>query len=92
MTAAWIAAALVAGYTLGRWRPARGASDWAHSQGVRKSDPHDRRWWLVWLVLSAENIGWLITHPAKGAHAWQHRNDPPPHPAIRVRDITEESS
>lgn len=83
-------ALLLAGYVLGRWRPAQRASDWANWQSVgRRPARHSFRWWLVWLVFSAENIGWLIAHPVKGWHAWKHRNDPPPplSPAVRIRDI-----
>lgn len=39
---------------------------------------HSARWWAMFTVLSAEDLGWLIAHPVRGWHAWQHRNDPPP--------------
>lgn len=84
---------LASGYVLGRWRPARRASDWAHWQWLGKR-PTVPRYWAMWTVLSAENIGWLIAHPVKGARAWRHRNDPPPprSPAIEVRDLTDEET
>ncbi|MDJ0460628.1 hypothetical protein [Streptomyces sp. H27-C3] len=77
MITALVLAALTAGYALGRWRPAHRASDWANWQlyGKRPTGP---RYWAMWTVLSTENIGWLITHPVKGVHAWQHRKAPPP--------------
>lgn len=68
--------ALVLGYTLGRLRPARRASDWAARESYRH--PIGARRAAVWLLLSAENIALLATHPVRGWHAWQHRNDPPP--------------
>jgi hypothetical protein len=74
-----IAAAVLASYGIGRYQPGRRASDWANSrQYDRTIRRHSTRWWARWLVLSAENIGWLIAHPVQGWHAWQHRNDPPP--------------
>jgi hypothetical protein len=73
------AAFLALGYTLGRYQPARRASDWANWQ---KYDPairkHSTRWWAMFVVLSVENLTWLALHPVKGWHAWQRRNDPPP--------------
>jgi hypothetical protein len=78
---------LAAGYALGRIRPAHRLSDWAHWQtyGPRQRR-RNARYWAVWTVLSTENLGWLVTHPVQGWHAWQHRNDPPPprSPAVRV--------
>ncbi|WP_445520499.1 hypothetical protein [Streptomyces sp. NEAU-174] len=95
--AALVAAAvlLAAGYVLGRWRPARRASDWVN---WKKYHPSARRngpvWWAAWLVLSAENIGWLIAHPIQGARAWRHRNDPPPTRSepLRFRNITDQEN
>ncbi|MEU8623258.1 hypothetical protein [Streptomyces sp. NPDC048669] len=82
-------AALVAGYGLGRYRPAHRTSDWANWQRYGKR-PSGARYWATFIVLSAENIGWLITHPVKGWAAWQHRNDPPPplSPPVRIRETT----
>jgi len=74
-----IAAAVLAGYGIGRYQPGRRASDWAHWQTYRTNRPrHDARWWAVWTVLSTENLGWIITHPVQARHTWKHRNDPPP--------------
>lgn len=81
---------LAAGYTLGRLQPARRISDWAnwnkYDQAVRR---HSARWWAIWAVLSAENLGWLLVHPRQAREAWQHRNDPPPprSPAVTIRRI-----
>lgn len=78
MTAlAAVLAALAAGYGLGRYKPLHRVSDWAnwHRYGKRPTGP---RRWAVYAVLSAENIGWLITHPVQGWDAWKHRHDPPP--------------
>lgn len=85
-------ALLSVGYALGRIRPARRASDWANWQ--RYGRPTGLRWWAAWTVLSAENIGWLIAHPIQGAHAWRHRNDPPPSlaPAPKIRRLTDEET
>lgn len=93
MTAALITAvALAAGYGLGRYRPARRASDWANWQRYSTRRPTGVRRWAVWTVLSAENIGWLLAHPAQGWDAWRHRHDPPPPqaPPVRIRDTRTE--
>lgn len=87
------AALLAVGYALGRARLGHRASQWAAWQNVGKRPArHSARWWAVWLVLSAENIGWLIAHPVQGWHAWQHRNDPPPprSPAVEIRRANRE--
>lgn len=85
MTTLAVLAALAAGYGLGRYRPAHRASDWAGRQ--RYSRPTGARYWAMYAVLSTENIGWLIAHPVRGWHAWQHRTDPPPplSPPVRIR-------
>jgi len=78
---------LAAGYAVGRYRPARRASDWAHWQTYGTRQPHrNARWWAVWTILSVENLGWLVVHPRQGWQAWKHRNDPPPprSPAVRI--------
>nr|WSX48867.1 hypothetical protein OG409_07855 [Streptomyces sp. NBC_00974] len=74
MSALLLAVAVVAGYLVGRARPARRISDWAAWQ----SRPAGVRFAAVYTIRSVENIGWLITHPVKGLHAWRTRNDPPP--------------
>lgn len=68
---------LVIGYALGRYQPLHRATDWANWQryGTR---PTGLRFAAMYVLLSAENIGWLLLHPQRGWHAWQHRNDPPP--------------
>ncbi|KPC69100.1 hypothetical protein ADL27_54955 [Streptomyces sp. NRRL F-6602] len=89
---------LAAGYAVGRYRPARRASDWAHWH--RYGDrPTGARHAAVWTILSAENLGWLAVHPRQGWQAWKRRNDPPPprSPAVRVtrttnRTVTEEDA
>jgi hypothetical protein len=84
----WLAivAALAAGYLLGRWRPVHRALDWANWQKYG-SKPTGLRYAAVFVLLSAENIGWLLAHPVQGWHAWKHRNDPPPprSPALTFR-------
>jgi hypothetical protein len=92
MTALVVLAALAAGYGIGRYRPARRASNWANWQryGTR---PTGARYAAMYAVLSAENISWLLTHPVRGWHAWQHRNDPPPPPLgppVRIRETPTE--
>ena len=80
---------LAAGYGLGRYRPAHRTSDWAYRQRWAKHRPTGARYWVMYTVNSIENIGWLIAHPVKGWHAWQHRNDPPPplSPPVRIREV-----
>lgn len=87
MTALAVLAALAAGYGLGRYRPAHRTSDWAYRQMWAKHRPTGLRYWAMYTVNSAENIGWLITHPVQGWDAWKHRNDPPtpPSPPVRIR-------
>ena len=82
-------AVLIVGYVLGRYRPVRRAVDWANWQAYGRR-PAGARLWAVWVLLSAENIGWLITHPVQGARAWKHRHDPPPSrsPAVTFRRTT----
>lgn len=82
MTTALIAlTGLAVGYALGRYRPAHRMSDWAHWQTYGKAqERRTARWWTVWAVISAEEIGWLLRHPTRTGHAWKHRNDPPPPP------------
>jgi hypothetical protein len=79
--AAWAAlAALAVGYLLGRWRPAHRASDWAHwlNYQTPRVTRRDYRWWLAQPVYVAE-IAWMfLLRPRETAHAWRHRNDPPP--------------
>jgi len=75
----YVAAALAVGFALGRARLGHRASQWAAWQSVGTLPARRTvRFWAMFTVLSAENIGWLIAHPVKGWHAWQHRNDPPP--------------
>lgn len=74
---------LAAGYAFGRFQPARRAADWANWQKYGK--PTGLRYAAVFVVLSAENLTWLVLHPVQGWRAWQHRNDPPPSrsPAVK---------
>ncbi|MFF1284393.1 hypothetical protein ACFVY4_27075 [Streptomyces sp. NPDC058299] len=69
---------LAAAYGLGRVRPAHRASDWANWQAYSTRRPTGLRYAAMSVVLSAENLTWLVCHPVQGARAWQHRNDPPP--------------
>lgn len=88
----WLVASvsLGVGYLLGRARVGHRLSDWAAWQSIGKK-PTGWRYAATWTVLSAENIGWLITPPVRGWHAWKHRNDPPPPlaPAPAVRRLSE---
>jgi hypothetical protein len=91
LTVAAAIALPVAGYALGRAQLGHRASEWAAWQSVgARPARHSARWWAMFTVLSAENIGWLIAHPAQGARAWKHRNDPPPprSPAPQIRRLT----
>lgn len=65
------------GYAVGRYRPLHRATTWAAWQ---RHDPHLAGWrkTAVWLLLSAENLGWLLLHPVRGWRAWQKRHDPHP--------------
>lgn len=85
-------ALLAAGYTLGRLQPARRVSDWAHWHRYGKR-PAGLRYAAVWTILSAENIGWLITHPVQGRQAWKRRNDPPPpkSPPVQIPRVTRDT-
>jgi hypothetical protein len=89
MTAAlFAAAALAAGYALGRIRPAHRASDWAH--WLPYSTPpvtrRNYRFWLAQPVYAAEIARMFVTGPRRTVHLWRHRNDPPPPlgPPLRV--------
>ena len=74
----------ILGYAIGRYRPLHRAATWATWQ---RYDPHLAGWrkTAVWLLLSAEGLGWLLLHPVRGWRAWQHRNDPPPPRSAAVR-------
>lgn len=77
--------ALISGYALGRYRPAHRASNWAAWQHYGRR-PTGIRYAAMFVILSAENLTWLVLHPVQGARAWKHRNDPPPprSPAVQV--------
>lgn len=77
MIAVAAAVLLVVGYLLGRVRLGHRLSDWAAWQSVG-ARPTGWRFIVMFTVLSAEDLGWLIAHPVQGVHAWKHRNDPPP--------------
>lgn len=74
MSALLLAAAVAVSYLAGRARPARALSDWAAWQ----TRPRGLRYAAVWTIRSAEDLGWLATHPVRGWRAWQDRNTPPP--------------
>ena len=78
-----LAAALLAGYLIGRARPVLQITNWAAWQhrptGLRRA--------AVWTIQSAENITWLICHPVAAWHAWQIHNNPPPPVEVPVRAI-----
>lgn len=89
-TAAAALGLLAAGYAIGRYQPARRASNWANWQNLGRR-PTGLRYAAVWTLLSVENLTWLVCHPVKGVHAWKHRNDPPPprSPALEIRRVNE---
>lgn len=76
MSAALACAIAALGYVLGRLRPVHRTLDWAEREG--RGRPTGFRRAAVWVLLSAEDLGFLATHPVRGWHAWRHRNDPPP--------------
>jgi hypothetical protein len=76
ITALVIAAALAAGYLLGRLRPIYRAVRWANWEACG-SRPTGIRLPVVWALLTAENLAVIATHPVGSWHAWQHRHDPP---------------
>lgn len=81
MTAYWaVLVGLLAGYGIGRWRPAHRASDWAHWLAYRTTavTRRDWRWWLAQPVYAAEIARMLLLRPRATVRAWRHRNDPPP--------------
>lgn len=71
---------ILAGYLIGRWRPAHRASDWAHRLMYRtpRVTRRDWRWWLAQPVYAAEIARMLLLRPRATVRAWRHRNDPPP--------------
>lgn len=74
-------ALLVAGYTLGRYRPYRRLGDWADWQlrfHLHRWASKPRQAALLTLL--------LLTDPFGTVHAWRHRKDPPPprSPAIQI--------
>ncbi|MFJ9799867.1 hypothetical protein [Streptomyces sp. NPDC101145] len=93
MAAALLAAAAMAvGYVLGRIRPARRASYWAHWLIYGRNFTRARwQWWVAQLVFACEIVVLLSTRPRQTVHAWRHRNDPPLplSPPVRVRDLRE---
>ncbi|MCT2591112.1 hypothetical protein LHJ74_14540 [Streptomyces sp. N2-109] len=73
------AAALAAGYVLGRIRPARRASDWAWCTIRRSAVTRNTwRWWATQPVFGVEIVLLLATRPRATVRAWRHRHDPPP--------------
>lgn len=73
------AAALAAGYTLGRARPGTRAFDWA-DHTIRQPDVTRRtvRWWACQPVFAVVILGQFLVEPRQTTHAWRHRHDPPP--------------
>lgn len=90
MTTLMLLTVLLAGYGLGRIRPAHRASDWAIRLAGRRPavTRRDYRWWLAQPVYAAQIIVLLATQPRTTLRAWRTRNDPPPprSPAVRVTD------
>ena len=76
MTTLATAAALAAGYVLGRWRPWTRLGNWADRR-VRD----DGRWWLgSWPRQAVIAAVFVATWPRGSLYAWRHRNDPEPTP------------
>ncbi|MFJ3949012.1 hypothetical protein ACIPXV_02935 [Streptomyces libani] len=89
------AVALAAGYTLGRVRLGTRAFDWADRTGAMPEITRRTvRWWLTQPVFAVVILGLFIAEPRRAAHAWRHRNDPPPGrvPAPTVHTINPEET
>ncbi|MCY0960832.1 hypothetical protein [Streptomyces sp. H27-H5] len=88
MTALLLAVALLAGYLIGRTRPARRVSDWADRLTWRRPAVTRRewRWWAAQPVYACQIAVLLATQPRETVRAWQTRNDPPPprSPAVKL--------
>jgi hypothetical protein len=83
-----LAAALAAGYLLGRARPARALSSWAERLPWQRPAITRRhwQWWAAQPVYAVQIAVLLATRPRASVRAWRTRNDPPPRsPAPRVR-------
>ncbi|MFJ3950247.1 hypothetical protein ACIPXV_09280 [Streptomyces libani] len=74
-----VAAALVAGYAIGRYRPGTRIFDWA-SDTIDRPEITRRtvRWWLCQVVFAVVVARLFISAPRRTAHEWRHRHDPPP--------------
>lgn len=79
MTELLLAAALAASYAIGRARLGTRAFDWA-SDTIDRPEITRRtaRWWMCQVVFAVVIAGRFTSEPRKTAHAWRHRNDPPP--------------
>lgn len=78
MSALLLAVAVVAGYLVGRVRPAHRASDWAHWQMYGRRVPRSSwRWWATQPIFACEIAVLLATRPRDMVRAWRTRNDPP---------------
>ncbi|MBT2467811.1 hypothetical protein J7E97_07975 [Streptomyces sp. ISL-66] len=89
-----VVAALVIGYILGLWQPARRLTEWA-DRLVWQQPPVGRRswrWWAAQPVYAVQILLLLVTQPVTTVQAWRTRNDPPPprSPAPRIRSLKEE--
>ncbi|GAA0501167.1 hypothetical protein [Streptomyces olivaceiscleroticus] len=67
-----VAAALVAGYVLGRYQPSPRLLRWAEGQ-TRGTV----RYWLAQPILAVAILVLLCTRPRTTIRNWKHRNDPP---------------
>lgn len=84
-----ITAVLAAGHVLGRWRPARRASDWAWCTIRRRDVTRSTwRWWATQPVFAVEIALLFAARPRATVRAWRHRNDPPPSRSAPVRIAT----
>ncbi|MEV6569962.1 hypothetical protein [Streptomyces sp. NPDC051577] len=81
------AAALLAGYLIGRTRPAQRVSDWAERLTWRRPSVTRRewRWWAAQPVYACQIAVLLATQPRHTVHAWRTRHAPPPRsPAVTL--------
>ncbi|MFH9248203.1 hypothetical protein ACH4LK_22575 [Streptomyces lydicus] len=92
MGALLLAAAVTAGYALGRLRPGTRAFAWA-SDTIDRTDITRRtvRWWLCQVVFAAVILARLAIAPRETArdwHTWRRRRTAPPvRASVAVLDV-----
>jgi len=91
VSALLLAVAVVAGYLVGRARPARRASDWAAWQFIGRPVPRSSwRWWAAQPIFAVEIARLLAIQPRRTVRAWRTRNDPPPRRSEPLHVVTQE--